>query len=518
MSPHDFAPQKFFAVRCALLAIVVAFAPVSFAAENEAFSAAVKSIELDTLKKHVEVLADDTFEGREAGSRGGRAAALYLTKELDKHKLTPVGDDKTYFQNFEGASRNVLGMLEGSDATLKNEVIVLGAHYDHVGYGNQSNSYGPVGRIHNGADDNASGIAGLLEVAEAFRSLPSPPARSILFAFWDGEEKGLNGSRHWLAQPTIQRERIKFAVNLDMIGRFRDKTGLEVYGTRTLAGSRQSITLANRESNLPLLFTWAMKEDSDHWSFYTRQVPVVMFHTGLHDEYHRPSDDAHLLNYEGMERVSRLLFEFANDLATRPEGTAFRKGSQRESDGNRTLFERSLGPSTPRFGVTWKHDEPTGTFTVTNLTPGGTAERDGMKVGDELVSLGDWKIDDELRLRLEMLYATSPAKIQVKRPGVEEPVDLSIEAAGTPVRIGLRWREDESEPGVLLVTQVVPNSSAAMAKVAVADRIYRLNDEPFANSADFVAKSQQSDTEATFTLERNGRSREVKLQLLPVRQ
>ena len=130
MSPHDFAPQKYFAGRIALLAIFATLSTVSFAAENEAFTAAVKSIELDTLKKHVEVLADDTFEGREAGSRGGRAAALYLTKELDKHKLTPLGDDKTYFQNFDGSNRNILGLLEGSDPSLKNEYITVESHLD----------------------------------------------------------------------------------------------------------------------------------------------------------------------------------------------------------------------------------------------------------------------------------------------------------------------------------------------------------------------------------------------------
>lgn len=520
MKLPDAHSQKYFALPAALLAVLCLFATLaasSPAAENEALAAATKSIESAQLKRHVEVLADDTFEGREAGSRGGRAASTYLGKEFEKLKLKPLGDDQ-WFQNFEGSSRNILGLLEGSDPTLKSEVIVIGAHYDHVGYGSPSNSYGPVGRIHNGADDNASGVSGLLEIAEAFRSLRVPPARSVLFAFWDGEEKGLNGSRYWLAHPTVKQEQVKFAVNLDMIGRMREKKGLEVYGTRTIAGSRQLISTANRETNLPLAFTWAMKEDSDHWSFFARQIPVVMFHTGLHDEYHRPSDDANLVNYDGMEQVSRVIFLFTHEMANRREGLAFRKSSQREGDGNRTLFERALGPPSPRFGVTWHHDEQKGTFVVTQITAGSTAEKGGLRVGDEILSFGGWKVDDERRLRLELLYATSPATFQVQRSGAADPLSLSVEAAGTPIRLGLRWREDEAEPGVLYVTQVIPNSSAAMAGVAVSDRIYQLSGERFADSADFTARSQQLETEMTVTLERNGRSREVKMQVLPVRK
>ncbi|MBC7852729.1 MAG: M28 family peptidase, partial [Pirellulaceae bacterium] len=131
------------------------------AVEAAAMAKAVESVTTDELRKHAEFLADDTLEGREAGSRGGQAAASYLTKEFARQGLAAAGENRSYFQAFNNSCRNILGMIEGSDPQLKDQVIVLGAHYDHVGYGRKGNSYGPIGYIHNGADDNASGVSGL---------------------------------------------------------------------------------------------------------------------------------------------------------------------------------------------------------------------------------------------------------------------------------------------------------------------------------------------------------------------
>ncbi len=144
---------------------------------------------------------------------------------------SPAAAEQGYFQDFDGASRNILGLWEGSDPALKQEVIIVGAHYDHVGYGTPSNSFGPIGRIHNGADDNASGTSGLLEIMEAIVRLEPRPRRTLLFALWDGEEKGLLGSKHWVAQPTLPLERVKLMLNMDMIGRLRDNR-LEIGGSR----------------------------------------------------------------------------------------------------------------------------------------------------------------------------------------------------------------------------------------------------------------------------------------------
>src|SRR5262249_39469180 len=158
---------------------------------NTALTAALATITIEDLRKHVDVLANDTFEGREAGSRGGHAAATYVGRELQRLKLPGGAADGGYYQGFGNQCRNILAVLEGSDPELKKDYIVISAHYDHVGYGNSTNSYGPTGYIHNGADDNASGVSGLLELIEAILQLDVRPKRSILFAFWDSEESGL---------------------------------------------------------------------------------------------------------------------------------------------------------------------------------------------------------------------------------------------------------------------------------------------------------------------------------------
>ena len=167
--------------------ILAAVAP-GVAAELAA-SAARASVRADDAKRHVAALADDALEGRAAGSRGGRAAGAYLVEEFERIGIDPAGNDGGYYQRF-GTMRNVLGMLRGSDPKASREVVVVGAHYDHVGYGTSANSYGPTGHIHNGADDNASGVAGLLEVAEACTLLPQRPRRTIVFALlgWRGSE------------------------------------------------------------------------------------------------------------------------------------------------------------------------------------------------------------------------------------------------------------------------------------------------------------------------------------------
>ena len=158
----------------------------TWGADSLWLDAARLSITNHELRGHVEVLADDMLEGREAGSRGGHAAARYLMKRLEEARLQPAGPGGAYTQSFQGRNQNLLAKLEGADPQLRGEYIVVGAHYDHVGYGTRRNSYGPWGFIHNGADDNASGVSALLEVIDAMSRGEYQPRRSILFCFWDG--------------------------------------------------------------------------------------------------------------------------------------------------------------------------------------------------------------------------------------------------------------------------------------------------------------------------------------------
>jgi hypothetical protein len=173
--------------------------------KSSSYHAALESIKADELGRQVAKLADPAMEGREAGTRGGHAAGEYLADYYARLHLRGGGENGTFFQPFDPDCRNVLALLPGSDAKLRNQVIVVCAHYDHIGYGGRGLSLDGYGEVHPGADDNASGTSAVLELAKAFTILSEPPRRSILFANWDGEEKGLLGSKHWVVDPTVPR-------------------------------------------------------------------------------------------------------------------------------------------------------------------------------------------------------------------------------------------------------------------------------------------------------------------------
>ncbi|MEX2173316.1 MAG: M20/M25/M40 family metallo-hydrolase [Pirellulaceae bacterium] len=481
-------------------------------AERAEVLAAVHSITSDEAKGFIDTLADDSFEGREAGSRGGRAAGNLLMKEFERHGLTPAGDGKTYFQLFHGHSRNILGLLEGSDPELKHEVVLIGAHYDHVGYGRVTNSFGPFGYVHNGADDNASGVAGLLEIAAAMQQLPTAPRRSVLFVFWDAEEQGLLGSQHWLAHSTLAGSRVVAAINMDMIGRLRGSR-LEVYGTRTSTHLRRIVSQANRETGLALDFNWKMKADSDHWSFYTRSIPILMFHTGLHENYHRPSDDTHTINNEGVASVARVAFLTVLGLANRSAAPQFREAARREHAGVQAQLEQPVAPQGPRFGMPLTVEGNPPRFILQGVNPGSPAETAGLRAGDQLLALNGAAIENEARLRLDLLAAAGEVVFTIQRADTDLPLVVKVTPAGTPIRIGITWRADDAEPDTVLLTQVVYGSPAHVAGLAVRDRIYAVGGQRFAGSEGFSRLIATAPGEVEFEVETSGRLRTIALEL-----
>jgi len=393
----------------------------------EPLSGAQASIRAAEAGRHVDTLADDAFEGREGGSRGGRAAGAYVVEQLAATGLEPVGDDGSFFQAF-GSRRNVLGLLRGGDPAVDNELVVVGAHYDHVGYGNAANSFGPFGLVHNGADDNASGVAGLLEIAEATQFLPSAPRRSILFAFWDGEEQGLLGSRHFLrVRPAaVAGMRIVFSVNLDMIGRLRNRR-LEVYGTRSAAGLRGAVVAANNDpanhAALELAFDWDIEPDSDHYPFLHAGIPTVMFHTGLHDQYHRPADDAHLVDRDGIEVVARLTLGFVRALADAPGSLpAFRTACLGESNAARRSLEATAlaaaGAARGRWGLGSRQDsgDPTAPVVV-RVFPDSPAAAAGLLPGDRIVAIDGDTVVDQAAMISRLKTSGDRVTLTVERRG-----------------------------------------------------------------------------------------------------
>ncbi len=492
---------------CLTLFVLVANNAVS--AENLAVRSAAESITSADLKSHVDVLADDTFEGREAGKRGGRAAGTYLVRALQKHNLKPSGASGGYFQPFKSGYRNLLAMLEGSDPQLKNEVIIVCAHYDHVGYGNRGNSYGPFGYVHNGADDNASGTSGLLEAIEAFSQLPAAPRRSILFAFWDGEEKGLLGSKHWIANPTISLARVKVVVNVDMIGRLRKK--VDVYGIRTGSGLRSLVSKANADVGLDLNFTWEMKNNSDHYPFFSRGIPALMLHTGLHDDYHRPSDDAHKINTDGMQDVVRLLFRLSSQLGEEDKITGFRRNSRSDSVAQQRRFEKPLPRRKPRLGVWMKDIEDSDGVVVTRIVDGSAADRFGLQSGDQIVKFAGVPVVNQERLTRRILRAPVNVEIVIHRGDSIEPQTIPVELAGNPVRIGISWRNDPAEPSGVMITQVISASPAHRAGLKTGDRIYNVDGKLFGSSTEFLTLVNTLPSPINLLVERNGKLAEIPL-------
>lgn len=497
--------------------VPLAVAPDSLlAAENReaALAAAMATVTETELLGHAGLLADDSLEGREAGTRGGLAAARYIESRLQEAGVRPAGDGGRFAQRFNGNMQNLLAVLSGSDPNLADEYIVLGAHYDHVGYGTRRNSNGPVGYIHNGADDNASGVAAVLEVVDALTAIDFRPRRSILFAFWDGEEKNLLGSRHWVRQPTVPVAQVVAAINIDMVGRLRNGQ-LIVGGTRTGYGSRQLLSSPRLPRGMAIDFTWEFKENSDHWPFAAAGIPSFVVNTGLHDDYHCPSDDLEKLNVPGMRQAAQYLVDVTMRLADADTLPKFRAAGQAETPSLRLHRERPLSPLPPRTPVEWAAPANGETDGVLVVSPGSVRSTDAsmLQAGDRVVACDGVRVRTVVELESLLLVADKSASLQVIRRGAEEPELFVLALAGRPLRIGASWRSDEAEPGSVWVTRVVPSSAAARAGLAVGDRIDRVAGESFVDADGLLARLREllaSDAaEIALRVETAGRVRTV---------
>lgn len=350
---------------------------------------------LQGLKTDVNYLAADDLGGRAIGTEGEEKAAKYLEVEFEKIGLEPKGTD-LYFQPFtvskptnpheeavigtngEGVTgRNVVGFIDNQ----AEKTIVIGAHFDHLGMGGQGSLHRGDSAIHNGADDNASGTAALVALAKMLKH--EKHTSNFLFIAFSGEENGLWGSNYFVKNPTIDLESVNYMINMDMVGRLNEEKTLAINGVGTSPSFVPVLESVNTDS-LKLVTSESGVGPSDHTSFYLQDLPVLHFFTGQHSDYHRPSDDSDLINYEGLLLVVKYIDRLIGQLGTESK-LAFTK--TKDSNGDSPRFTVSLGV-VPDYLYDGKG------MRIDGVSEDKPAQAAGLMKGDVIVQMGDSTIVD----------------------------------------------------------------------------------------------------------------------------
>lgn len=377
------------------------------------------------IKEDVAFLADDKLEGRQTGTEGEVLASEYLIKRFKSIGLQPKGTEG-FLQSFSFKPKtdphkevefttnadstitghNVIGFIDNNAKTT----IVIGAHYDHLGFGGEGSLYREKDKaVHNGADDNASGVAVLLNLASRLKvkndNTEIKDKNNYLFMAFSGEEMGLLGSNYFSKNPTIEAKSINYMINMDMVGRMKPDSTLAVYGTGTSPMFKQ--TLKSNNDKFKLVENESGVGPSDHTSFYLIDIPVLHFFTGQHEDYHKPGDDADKLNYEGMNLISDYIFNIITDLNDNGE-LAFRKTKNESEETPR--FKVGLGV-VPDYLYDGKGMRIDGTR---EDTPAFAA---GLQKGDVVIKLGDSTVTDMMSYMraLSVFDNGDEAAITVKR-------------------------------------------------------------------------------------------------------
>jgi Peptidase family M28/PDZ domain/WD40-like Beta Propeller Repeat len=377
-------------------------------------------VDITYLKKHIEYLSSDKLEGRGTGSKGIAKAAKYLAKEFKTMGLTPKGND-SYFYNYQFKKSNnphgpdsigtitkaqdVVGFIDNKAANT----IIIGAHYDHLGMGHDGNSLdaNPMDKIHNGADDNASGTTGVLALANYFQNNKYTEPYNFLFICFSGEELGLIGSKKYCENPTIDFKNANYMVNMDMIGRLNPETNKII-----VSGVGTSDDWVNIIQNTATTLT--LKQDSsgigpsDYTSFYNKNLPVIAFFTGQHSDYHKPSDDADKINYTGQVRVLNYIKTIIEK--TLPLNKMTFRETKMNNDSTKVSFKVTMGvmPDYAFDGVGMHID---------GVTKGKPANKAGILKGDIVVKIGDVNVKDVYTYMdgLAKYKKGDKAKVEVKR-------------------------------------------------------------------------------------------------------
>ena len=327
-------------------------------------------------------------------------------------------------------TKNVIGVIEGSGPHAE-ETVVFGGHYDHLGHGGFfSGSLAVFSRdIHNGADDNASGTSMVLEMARRLGARRDPPPRRVVFIAFSGEERGLLGSMYYVRNPLFPLDSTVMMFNCDMVGRLNAKKELTMIGTGTSPGLEALVDVLGKSAGLTIKKVSGMTDGfggSDHQAFYPRGIPVLFAFTGIHGDYHRPSDDADRINYAGMARIADYLELLLLDVIRRPERPALVKVSSPPHGGQRS--------DTARMGSVYVGTIPDYAYEakdgmrIDGVSEGSPAQKGGLKGGDIITRFGDQPVGTiyDYMAGMGKHKPGDQVNLVVKREGMEVKLQITL--------------------------------------------------------------------------------------------
>jgi Zn-dependent M28 family amino/carboxypeptidase len=383
-----------------------------------------------SIKEDVIFLSDDKLEGRQTGTKGEQAAADYIANRFKTLGIEPKGTDgflqKFSFKPKTDPHQEVNYTVKNGDSTITatnvvgfinnnaENTIVIGAHFDHLGYGAEGSLYRGEAAIHNGADDNASGVSVMLNLATKLKSTNT--SNNYLLIAFSGEEMGLLGSNYFVKNATIDIKKVNYMINMDMVGRLKADSTLAVYGVGTSPILKQ--TLKAHNNKFKLIEKESGVGPSDHTSFYNADIPVLHFFTGQHEDYHKPSDDADKLNIEGMQTISNYIFDVITDLDNNGK-LSFRKTKNESEEVPR--FKVGLGVI-PDYLFDGKG------LRIDGISEDKPAQKAGLQKGDIVIQLGDSTVVDMMSyMRALASFETGQkTKVVVDRNGTKVEADIEF--------------------------------------------------------------------------------------------